>query len=114
MRKAGGVLTIIGGIIGIGMGAVIIGKWSAPLIDFAIVALIVGTVALIGGIYALRAWVWSFAFAGGIAVIGIGVVIIGPWFGVAEYLDIAAMWAPLTLFGILGTIFIALRKEEFE
>ena len=63
MRKAGGVLTIIGGIIGIGIGAVIMGEWLGVVSEFF-------------------------------------------WFG--------AIGAPLIAFGILGTTFIALRKEEFE
>jgi hypothetical protein len=126
MRKAGGVLPIIGGIIGIviGIGVIImivtgagliVTPVEAPLIAFAIVALIIGIVALIGGIYALRARVWGFALAGGIVVVGIGAGIIGPFIRVVgEYLTTAITWAPLILIGILGTIFIALRKGEFE
>ena len=99
MRTAGGVLTIIGGILGIGAGAFVatmgefvevlsgfmwFGALGAPLIG-------IGIVALIGGICALRARAWGFALAGAIlAIITSGI------------------------FGILGTIFIALRKWEFE
>ena len=136
MRKAGGVLTIIGGIIVIGIGAVIMGEWlgvfsvmywfgafGAPLIAFGIVALIVGIVALIvgivaliGGIYALRARVWGFALAGGIIVIGIGGVIMSvrEWIMVVSEHFLFPLIAWLIAFGILGTIFIALRKGEFE
>jgi hypothetical protein len=126
MRKAGGVLTIIGGVIGINIGigliimivtgeGMIVTPVEAAFIAFAIVALIVGIVALIGGIYALRARVWGFALAGGIVVIGIGAGIIGPFIRVVgEYLTIAIMWAPLILIGLLGTSFIALRKREFR
>ena len=129
MRKAGGVLTIIGGIIVIGIGAVIMGEWlgvfsvmywfgafGAPLIAFGIVALIVGIAALIGGIYALRARVWGFALAGGIIVIGIGGVIMSvrEWIMVVSEHFLFPLIAWLIAFGILGTIFIALRKGEFE
>jgi hypothetical protein len=70
---------------------------------------------LIGGIYALRARVWGFALAGGIVLIGIGAVIMGPLMGLfGEYLDLAMSWVPFLIFGIPGTIFIALRKGEFE
>jgi len=75
----------------------------------------VGIVALIGGIYALRARVWGFALAGGIVLIGIGVVIIGPLMGLfGEYLDLAFSFLPFLILGIPGTIFIALRKREFR
>ena len=99
MRKAGGILTIIGGCIGIGLGAAIIsfgeisgmlkglmwfGAIGGPLIG-------IGIVALIGGTYALRARAWGFALAGAILAIITG----GP-------------------FGVLSTIFIAVRKGEFE
>ena len=82
---------------------------------FSIVAFIVGIVALIGGICALRARFWGFAIAGGIVLIGIGVVIIGPLMGLfGEYLDLAFSFFPFLILGIPGTIFIALRKREFE
>ena len=125
MRKAGGVLTIVGGIIGvvgaisgiimIVTGADLLVKDEAAFFTFAIVALIVGIVALIGGIYALRARVWGFALAGGIVLIGFGAGVFPGWFGVVgEYIGYAVMGIALTAFGILGTIFIALRKAEFE
>ena len=100
MRKAGGVLTIIGGVLGIGVGAFIatMGElveelaglvWLSGAIGAPLIA--IGLIALIGGIYALRARAWGFALAGAILAIICG----GP-------------------FGILGTIFVSLRKGEFE
>ena len=137
MRKAGGVLTIIGGIMGIVLGiggveafvtggeiagvVIDIGGVEAPLIAFVIVALIIGIVALISGIYALRARVLGFALAGGIVLIVNGAGLIGPWsiktFREAPngiYIGIVFMGIALIALGILGTIFIALRKREFE
>ena len=131
MRKAGGVLTIIGGIIVIVIGidgleeivtgSGVIGKVEAPYIAFLIIALIVGIIALIGGIYALRARVWGFALAGGIVLIGNGAGFIGPWLRVLVgygqnglWIGIVFMGVALITLGILGTIFIALRKREFE
>ena len=126
MRKAGGVLTIIGGIMGILIGIIfiimivtgeglIVRPVEAPFMSFAIVALIVGIVALVGGIYALSAKVWGFALAGGIVLVVNGAGIIGPWSKVVgESLVIGFVWFALTALGILGTIFIALRRREFE
>ena len=131
MRKTGGVLTIIGGIIGIIIGisqisgvediVIDIGGVEAPLFAYGIVALIVGIVALVGGIYALTARVWSFALAGGIVLVVSGVGHIGPWM---RFLDPGMnSFAPIVIgltgvvfitLGILGTIFIALRRREFE
>ena len=127
MRKAGGVLTIIGGITGIVLGrsgveafvtggeivgiVIDIGGVEAPFIAFIIVALIVGIVALIGGIYALRARVWGLALAGGIVLIPIGAVLIGG--DGAQFVFLAFWGFPFLTLGTLGTIFIALRKGEF-
>jgi len=131
MRKTGGVLTIIGGIIGIVIGidgleeivtgVGVIGKVEAPYIAFLIIALIVGIIALVGGIYALKARVWGFALAGGIVLIGNGAGFIGPWLRVLVgygqhglWIGIVFMGVAFIALGILGTIFIALRKGEFE
>ena len=129
MRKTGGILTIIGGglfgiRIGIGMieafvtGADIFWMYKdvALVIAFAIVALIVGILALVGGIYALRARVWGLALAGGIVLIVNGAVA-GTFatMGVfGEDIGLAFSFIPFLIFGISGTIFIALRKGEFE
>ena len=99
MRKAGGIMTIIGGCFGIGVGAFLaaVGSIAGALTDMMWFTGIgpgligIGIVALIGGIYALKGRVWGFALAGAILAIICG----GP-------------------FGILGTIFIALRKREFS
>ncbi len=98
MVKAAGILTIIGGSIGIGIGAFVatIGELAGALTGLAWFGAIgapligIGIVALIGGIFALRRKVWGFALTGAILAIICG----GP-------------------FGILATIFLAIRKREF-
>jgi hypothetical protein len=72
---------LVGGIIGMGWLSVIF----APLI-------VLGIVAIVGGIYALRRNVWGLALAGSICAL------IGPWF----------------ILGILAIIFVALGKGEFK
>ena len=53
--------------------------------------LILGIVALIGGIYALRRKVWGMALAGAIAA-----------------------FLPTSILGVLAIIFVAISKNEFE
>jgi hypothetical protein len=83
---------IIGAVfaIGVGFGAGMIGMgWLsaifAPLI-------ILGIVAIVGGIYALLRKIWGLALAGSICAL------IGPWF----------------ILGILAIIFVSLGKREFN
>jgi len=93
-----GILTIIGGGVGIGIGAFVatiggitgaltglvwLGGIGAPLIG-------IGIVAIIGGIYAMRRRAWGFALTGAILAIICG----GP-------------------LGILATIFVSMGKKEF-
>ncbi len=96
----GGILAIIAGalqvIVGIAMAAVggiggaFIGMgWlsaiGAPLI-------ILGVIALVGGIYSLKRRIWGLALAGSICAL------VDPWF----------------ILGVLAIIFISLGKGEFE
>jgi hypothetical protein len=94
MRKAGGVLTIIGGILAIIAGAIGIG-WGA-IVGAGFIVL--GIVALIGGICALRRRLWGLALAGAICAVALR-----PYAGDT----------PLVL-GILAVIFVSLGKKEFE
>ncbi|MFC2050175.1 hypothetical protein ACFLTN_03240 [Chloroflexota bacterium] len=64
---------------------------AVVLITMAILALIVSTLAIVGGIYALRRKIWGLALAGSIAAF------FGSW--------------PL---GIAAIVFTALSKNEFE
>ncbi len=96
MRTAGGILTIIGGIIG-------------TLFSIGELYSILGIVALIGGIFALRTRVWGFALAGGIAAIGIGAVLSNVLPG------LGGLWGYIVLmFGIPGATLIALKKENLN
>jgi hypothetical protein len=95
-----GILAIIAGALQVIFGAVFatgVGFWGgivgmgwlsaifAPLI-------VLGIVAIIGGIYALLRKIWGLALAGSICAV------IGPWF----------------ILGILAIIFVALGKGEFK
>ena len=74
MRRAGGILTIIGGCIGIGIGAAVatvgeIVNELAGLVWFGGIGaglIGIGIVALIGGIFALKARIWGLALTGAI------------------------------------------------
>ena len=79
------VIVVFGGIGGgiVGMGW--LGAIGAPVI-------ILGIVAIVGGLYALRRRIWGLGLAGSICAL------IGPWF----------------ILGILAIVFISLGKKEFE
>ena len=62
-----------------------LGAIGAPVI-------VLGIVAILGGIYALRRRIWGLALAGSICAL------IGPWF----------------ILGILAIVFVSLGKREFE
>ena len=109
--KAAGILNIIAGAFTL-MGFIILliaipitsGAFNIPGTDaipafvptilwiIAIPTLAIGVLILIGGIYALQRKNWGLALAGSIlAIIG-----------------------PITVLGILSTIFIAISKDDFE
>ena len=104
MRKAGGILTIIGGIIMFFVVITVAGiPWfliPEPPEPEATPAGIIGmfialcVVALIGGIYALRRRRWRLALAGAICA--------------------ALPGMQLGLPGIVAIVFISLTKQEFE
>lgn len=80
-----GIVVAIFGGIGAGlMGWGWLGAIGAPLI-------VLGIVAIVGGIYALKRRIWGLALAGSICAL------IGPWF-----------------LGIPAIIFVAMGKGEFE
>lgn len=93
-----GILSIIGGICGIVIGAFVatIGEVAGALAGLAWFGAIgapligMGVVALIGGIYAMRRRAWGFALTGAILAIICG-----------------------GIFGILATIFVSMGKREF-
>lgn len=93
-----GILTIIGGCIGIGIGALVaaIGEITGALAGLAWFGAIgapligMGVVALIGGIYAMKRKAWGFALTGAILAIICG-----------------------GIFGILAVIFVSKGRREF-
>jgi len=102
-----GILSIIAGCIGllIGLGLAVGLGIAGTLIDMipgfigggllvliAVPGIILGVVAIVGGIYALKRRLWGLALAGSICAL------IGPWF----------------LLGILAIIFVSLGKREFN
>ena len=95
MRKAAGILTIIGGIIGIVVGGIVVtgGAWAViPMMEGIGGGLIaLGIVGIIGGIYALRGRVWGLALAGAICAL-----------------------FPTVGLGVLGIVFVSITKREFE
>ena len=103
----GGVLAIIGGVIGCIYGLVvavlggIIGGMLSPLglaglggigIAVGVILLIVGIVAIVGGVKAMKRKSWGLALAG----------------------SICALFNPVGVLGILAIIFVAIGKSEFR
>lgn len=85
------VLAVVAGTVG--GGAFIIPFSSPPRIfGIATFIIILGIVAIVGGIYALRRKAWGLALAGCICAL------FGPWF----------------ILGIPAIIFVAMGKGEFE
>jgi len=99
-----GILSIIAGVIellvglGFAIGLGLLGSLGGLLPAGGILAvlavpiIIIGIIALVGGIYALRRRVWGLALAGAICSL------FGPW----------------VLLGILAIIFVSLGKGEFK
>ena len=99
----GGILSIIAGVgqVIIGLVVGVIGGAAGGLADvpglgamFAVLAipmLILGIVAIVGGVFALKREKWGLALAGSICAL------IGPWF-----------------LGIPAIVFVAMGKSEFE
>jgi hypothetical protein len=95
---AGGILSIIAGIIGIGGGAIVslMGEFvseSGGLLGFeplGVPTIILGVVAFVGGIFALRRRVWWLAVVGAIFAIPC-----------------------MPILGTLAIVFIALADQEF-
>jgi hypothetical protein len=95
----GGVLTIIGGTIELIVGVVVaaIGSigWFFGMAWFSAIGaplIIVGIIAIVGGIYALKRKLWGLALVG----------------------SICALFGPWGLLGLLATIFVSLGKGEFK
>ncbi len=100
MPVVAGILTIIAGVVdflvGLIVGAIghavsfITGIWG--LGAFGVPHIVLGIIAVIGGIFAVQRKAWLMALVGAIC---------------------ALMW-PLTLLGILSIIFVCLSRKEFK
>ena len=95
----GGILAIFGGAIEMIFGIVVaaVGSigWFFGMPWFSAIGaplIILGIIAIVGGIYALKRRIWGLALAGSICAL------VGPW----------------GLLGILSIIFVSLGKREFE
>jgi hypothetical protein len=86
------VFAVLGGIIGDIIGTIFGIEW-AWLRFLGAPSIVLGIIAIVGGIYALRRRVWGLALAGSICAF------------VAD---------PLWILGILAIIFVSLGKGEFE
>jgi len=90
-----GAIQVIGGIVvgaigGTASALAAIPGMGAIFAAIAIPLIVIGIIAIIGGIYALRRRIWGLALAGSICAL------IGPW-----------------LLGLLAIIFVSLGKREF-
>jgi len=85
---SGIVVAVLGGIIGIFFGVAWTGALGVP-------SIVLGIIAILGGIYALRRKVWGLALAGSICALISGFFI-------------------FKILGILAIIFVSLGKGEFE
>ena len=120
MLRAAGILCIIAGaVVIIFSGWLLAGDHSVPslpyprppiglvIIIFVLIpSIIVGTVAIVGGIHALRRDIWGLALAGAIALLASAV-----W-GILPGLPIALVG--LGIPGIVAIVFVALGKGEFR
>lgn len=102
---AAGALSIIGGafLLAWGLGHVIRAESVAGTLtrwQFGIVGVILGLIAIAGGIFAIRRRVWGLALAGAICAL----------FPFHPYGSL--IWTPV--FGILAIVFVALSKNEFS
>jgi len=95
-----GILCILAGAMQLiwGITIAVFGGTIAALIGipwtgaFGIPSIVLGIVAILGGIYALRRRIWGLALAG----------------------SICALFIPSIVFGTLAIIFVSLGKVEFE
>jgi len=97
---AAGILAIIAGALHVILGIILaaIGglTFFLPLTAlFGIPFLILGLIAIVGGVYALRREAWGLALAGAICA---SVPVIAPW----------------NILGLLAIIFVSLGKGEFK
>jgi hypothetical protein len=99
-----GILSIIAGVPAAGSGIIValVGSTMAwadivPLVPnilgiIAIPLMVLGVIAIVGGIFALQRKIWGLALAGAIC----------------------ALASPLSILGVLSIIFVVIGKDEFD
>ena len=96
-----GILSILSGVVAslVGIGAIVKGELARRMVfhiggeAIGVLLLVIGVVAIIGGVFAIRRKVWGLALAGAIC----------------------ALFPPhVAVLGILAIIFVALSKGEFD
>ncbi|MCD6568216.1 MAG: hypothetical protein J7K94_05745 [Dehalococcoidia bacterium] len=91
-----GIVEAIFGILGTVIGGAVAGWVSMPglggLVGVTAILIVLGIVAIVGGIYSLKRQTWGLALAGAICSL------FGPWF----------------ILGILAIIFVSMGKSEFS
>lgn len=101
MPTTAGILSIISGVVAslVGIGTIVRGELARRMVfhiggeAIGVLLLLIGIVAIIGGVFALNRRVWGLALAGGIC----------------------ALFPPhVALLGILAIVFVALSKSEFK
>ena len=102
---AAGILSIMGGafILAVGLGGIIHAELAAGTSfrwPFDTVSIVLGLIAIVGGIFAIRRQVWGLALAGAICAL----------FPHHPYGSL--IWSPVL--GILAIVFVALSKNEFS
>ena len=100
---AAGILSIIGGAFilfrGLGLGHVISATGTGVGWPFGTASIVLGLIAIVGGIFAIRRRVWCLALTGAICAV----------FPTHPYGSL--IWTPVL--GILAIVFVALSKNEF-
>jgi hypothetical protein len=102
MPTIGGIMIIIGALVGITTGAFLVigASWLMPvditglselLAVCGIIAVVIGIIALLGGVFAVQRKAFGFAIVGGILAMLFG------WF----------------IFGLIGLILVAVSRKEF-
>ena len=102
---AAGILSIISGLLflSLGLGRIIHAELAAGTSfgwHLGTVSIVLGLIAIVGGIFALRRQVWGLALAGAICAL----------FSPHPYGSL--IWSPVL--GILAIVFVALSKNEFS
>jgi hypothetical protein len=101
MPTTSGIMSIISGVVAclVGIGAIARGELARRMVfhvgeeAIGVFLLLIGIVAIIGGVFALNRRVWGLALAGAIC---------------------ALFCPPVTVLGILAIVFVALSKNEFK